>query len=517
MSGYVANIPQAKREAELEGGTPADIHAQRWAEYEKYSKEPAPPAEKIRIALRIGLFFDGTGNNASNSAFGVLCGAHHPVQQEDLDASCRPYMGDPDSSYGNDVTNVRKLSDLYLDTPALQGEGPHRRTSRVLYIEGIGTRSGERDSLLGSGTGRGATGVEGRVEQAFDLINALIKDVLNGNPDAEINSLIFDAFGFSRGAAAARHFANEVVRGRQGPLGSALRDNARAFGSTFVDQYQRDINMGFIGLFDTVASVAGLINLGNVRSAITPGIKLHLDPRYFSNVVHLVARDELRANFALSTVKPDHPEIVLPGAHSDIGGGYRIDAEERVLVSPMQALTVRQGVNVETTSIYRDAVQAKARMIAQGWPASMLEIVTPPPGLLPTNPRDRLAPRQQRVYAGLELRRRVKGELSRIHLRVMYTLAKQKGVPFEAIDENDPHHSIPAELQPLHDRFVAGDYSTTAAEEALLKERYIHVSAHWNHPLGRTMPSGLELVYINSPNANGVRVQHPHLPEWTIL
>ncbi|MBA1275699.1 phospholipase effector Tle1 domain-containing protein [Stutzerimonas azotifigens] len=517
MSGYVANIPQAKREAELERVTPTDLHAQRWAEYEKYSKEPAPPAEKIKIALRIGLFFDGTGNNASNSAFGVLCGAHHPVRQEDLDASCRPYMGDPDSSYGNDVTNVRKLSDLYLDTPALQGEGQYSRTSRVLYVEGIGTKSGDKDSLIGSGTGRGVTGVEGRVQQAFGLINALIKDVLKGNPDAEISSLTFDAFGFSRGAAAARHFANEVVRGRQGALGSALRDNARAFSSTFVDQYQRDINMGFIGLFDTVASVAGLTNLGNVRSAITPGVKLHLAPKYFSNVVHLVARDELRANFALSTVKPDHQEIVLPGAHSDIGGGYRVDAEERVLVSPMQALTVRQGVDVKTTSIYRDAVQARAKMISEGWPASVLEIVTPPPTLLPADPQDRLTPRQQRVYAGLQLKRRVRAELSRVYMRVMYELAKQKGVPFEAIDENDPSHFIPAELRSLHDRFVAGDYSTTAADEALLKERYIHVSAHWNHPLGKAMPSGLQMVYINAPNANGVRVQHPHVPEWTIL
>ncbi|TLX56314.1 DUF2235 domain-containing protein [Stutzerimonas nosocomialis] len=516
MSGYVANIPQAKREAELEGVTPTDLHAQRWAEYEKYSKEPAPPAEKIRIALRIGLFFDGTGNNASNSAFGVLCGAHHPVQQEDLDASCRPYMGDPDSSYGNDVTNVRKLFDLYLETPSPQGEGPQKRISRRLYVEGIGTRAGEEDSIIGFGAGRGGTGIEGRVQLAFDQINALIKDTLRGNPNAEISSLTFDAFGFSRGAAAARHFANEVVRGKNGSLRSALRDNAKAFSRTFVDQYQRDIDMGFIGLFDTVASVAGLSNLGNVRSTITPGIKLHLAPNFFGHVVHLVARDELRANFALSAVKPDHLEITLPGAHSDIGGGYLVDAEERVLVSPMQALTVRQGIDVKTTSIYRDVAQVKARMVSEGWPASVLEIVTPTARLLPIDPLDRLAPRQQRVYAGLQLKRRVRGELSRVYMRVMYALARQKGVPFDDIPET-PEQAIPAELQHLCDRFVAGDYSTTAADEALLKERYIHTSAHWNPPLGKATPSGLKVVYIHAPHADGVRIQHPHVPDWTLL
>jgi hypothetical protein len=517
MSGYVPNTPKAKRDAELKDVKPVDLHAQRWAEYEKHGKEPARPPEKVKIALRIGLFFDGTGNNSSNSAFGALCGAHHPVQPSDLDASCKAYMADPDSSYGNDVSNVRKLSELYLDAQDLKGDGLHKRTSRVLYIEGIGTKSGEKDSLVGSGTGRGDTGVDSRVQKAFGFIKGLVNDIAKADPDCEISSLTFDAFGFSRGAAAARHFANEVVRGKNGPLGPALRDNAKAFSSSFVDQYQRDINMGFIGLFDTVASVAGLTNLGNVSSSIAPGIKLHLASKYFSNVVHLVARDELRANFALSTVSPDHSEITLPGAHSDIGGGYLAEAEERVLVSPMQALTVRQGTDVKTTSIYLDAAQAKARMVAAGWPASVLEIMTPTPRLLPVDPQDRMATRQQRVYAGLQLKRLVKGELSRVYLQVMYTLAKQKGVPLEDIDRNDPNYFVPGELQPLCDRFVAGDYSTTIADEALLKGRYIHTSGHWNNPLGKVTPSGFKLVYINAPSADGVRLQHPHVPDWTLL
>lgn len=104
MSGYVPNTPQAKREAELRNVEPADIHAQHWAEYERHAKQPAKPAEKIKLALRIGVFFDGTGNNATNTALGIACGAHHPVRKEDLDSACKPYMADPDSSYGNDVT-----------------------------------------------------------------------------------------------------------------------------------------------------------------------------------------------------------------------------------------------------------------------------------------------------------------------------------------------------------------------------------------------------------------------------
>ena len=68
MSGYVPNIPQAKREAELRNIEPVDIHAERWSEYERHAREPVKPAEKIKLALRIGVFFDGTGNNATNTA-----------------------------------------------------------------------------------------------------------------------------------------------------------------------------------------------------------------------------------------------------------------------------------------------------------------------------------------------------------------------------------------------------------------------------------------------------------------
>lgn len=517
MSGYVPNIPRAKREAELKEVEPTDIHAERWAEYERHARQPAKPEEKIKLALRIGVFFDGTGNNATNTALGLACGAQHPVQPEDLDASCKPYMADPDSSYGNDVTNIKKLSELYSAPPSLQGNGQQKRALRKLYIDGIGTEAGEKDSFVGAGAGRGATGVAGRVQTAFDHITDLIDAVHKQNPDCEICSLTFDAFGFSRGAAAARHFANEVVRGKQGPLAPALKENSKAFSSSFIDRYQRDINMGFIGLFDTVAAVAGLANLGNVSSSNAPWIKLHLPRKYFTNVVQLAARDEVRVNFPLSRVKPDHTEITLPGAHSDIGGGYLSEADECVLVMPMQALTVRIGIDVTTTSIYRDAELAKASLIAAGWPTSMLEIVTPEPQLLPVDLQDRLAPRQQRIYAGLQLRRRVRGELSRVYLRVMYELAKQQGVQFDEIDEHDPNYTIPAELLPLCGRFVAGNYSITPDEEELLKRRYIHVSAHWNSPLKKQSSQGLNIIYINAPCPDGIRQQHPHVPDWTIL
>ena len=469
MSGYVPNIPRAKREAELKEVKPTDIHAERWAEYERHAREPAKPAEKIKLALRIGVFFDGTGNNATNTALGLACGAQHPIHKEDLDASCKPYMADPDSSYGNDVTNIRKLSELYFAPPSPEGTGSHKRLSSRLYVDGIGTEAGNEDRFVGAGAGRGATGVSSKVQEAFRRIKDLINEVSKQNPDCQIHSVTFDCFGFSRGAAAARHFANEVVRGDQGPLRAALHDNPKAFCSSFVARYLHGIDVRFIGLFDTVASVGGLANLGNIRSPTTPWLNLYLPRKYFTNVVQLVARDEVRANFPLSTVAPEHTEIVLPGAHSDVGGGYLSEVEEQVLVTPMQALEVAKGTDVTTTSVYRDAEQAKRRLIGEGWPPSMLEVVTPEPQLVPADPADRLAPRQTRVYAGLQLKRRVRGELSNVYLRVMYVLAKKAGAPFDDLPD-EPRYLLPAELELLTNRFAAGDYSTTSAEEKLLTE-----------------------------------------------
>lgn len=187
------------------------------------------------------------------------------------------------------------------------------------------------------------------------------------------------------------------------------------------------------------------------------------------------------------------------------------EAEECVLVSPMQALTVATTCDVKTTSIYKDAQQAKLNMIARGWPAEMLEIITPPPLELPPDPQDRLAPREKRVFAGLQLKRTVRGELSRVYLRVMYELAKQKKVKFEDLDEQHSDYILPPELEYLCERFIAGDYSTTPIEEAQLKLRYIHISAHWNNAVTQKHGWGLKVLYVNAPTENAVRVQHPNV------
>ena len=482
---------------------------------EEEEEEELDDEKPVGITLRIGVFFDGTLNNANNSVMGQLCGATHAIKPEDLDASCRPYMADPESSYANDTSNIKKLSDLYYVSEEIDESSHQGSVSQMLYVDGIGTSSGQADSMLGASMGRGTAGVSGKVEDAFREIGKRIFRIFQTSPDSKIVSLTFDVFGFSRGAAAARHFANEVALGQQGPLGQTIKMFRRAFHETFSGEYHHDINVGFIGLFDTVPSVGGLANLGYIRSQTQPGLKLYLSRSSFPNVVQLAARDEIRANFALNRVKPDHLEITLPGVHSDLGGGYFPESEENLLISPMQALDVPVTTDVKYTSIYRDAQQVKAQWEAKGWPSEMLEVVTPYVRGLPPSQQDRLNP-QKRVYAALQLKKSVRGELSRVYLRVMYELAKQRGVKFEHLDEQYPTYTIPSELQALCDRFVAGDYSTTPAEEQLLKLKYIHTSASWNPPTilqGSTPRTSAGLLYFNAPPTDGIRVQHPHVPD----
>ncbi|WPN31104.1 DUF2235 domain-containing protein [Pseudomonas sp. P5_109] len=480
------------------------------------AKEAREEAAKIKVTLRIGVFFDGTGNNPFNVELGRRCGAHHPVSAQDMEGACKPYMRDPEGSYGGEVTNIKRLHELYLETATPEEIVQKKQAFEKVYIDGIGTTPGGQDRFLGMAFGRGETGIEARVFQAFSEIKQKLFGFHDDYPNMQISALVFDVFGFSRGAAAARHFACLCMAGSNSPLQDTLYLPSRLFARDFIKVFGEGVKTGFIGLFDSVASVGGLSNLGYVRSPAAPGVKLHLPPRYFPHVLQLVARDEYRANFALNSVGPEHKEISLPGAHSDIGGGYRDEAEECVLLNPLQALDVGATTDVKTTSIYREAERERVKWHAKGWPLEMLELVTPEPVRLPSAPREQGAPKQKRVFVGLQLRRKVSAGLSRVYLRVMCEAAKKHGCEFLPYP-NEPDTQVPEDLQSLCARFIAGDYSVGIAEVQLLKLRYIHQSAHWNP----TFLSGLrttrfELAYANVPTADAVRVHHPHVPEWTL-
>lgn len=177
----------------------------------------------------------------------------------------------------------------------------------------------------------------------------------------------------------------------------------------------------------------------------------------------------------------------------------------------MQALTVQQGTDIRTTSIYQDTQQQKANLVASGWPQTMLEIVTPNPTPL-SRGEQTVGFKQVRVYAGLQLKRPVSGKLSVVYLHLMHKLAKEKGVVFMDVPKTS-QYSVPSVLQALCERFLGGNYEVTATEEKMLKLRYIHMSANWSNPIGLSRERGVNLRYTNAPTEDGVRVRHPHVQD----
>lgn len=167
-----------------------------------------------------------------------------------------------------------------------------------------------------------------------------------------VEQINVSVFGFSRGAAEARVFVNwlfEVCKQEGG-------------GWTFAGI---PIRVQFLGIFDTVASV-GAANLFD--TGVLAGHQgwadntLEINPAV-EQCVHFVAGHEVRACFPLDSVrvKSTYPanamEVMYPGSHSDVGGGY---APQDLGVSPTpdSFMSVIPGVNM-----YHEARKAGVPLI----------------------------------------------------------------------------------------------------------------------------------------------------------
>ncbi|MDI4583395.1 DUF2235 domain-containing protein, partial [Klebsiella pneumoniae] len=149
------------------------------------------------------------------------------------------------------------------------------------YVQGIGTQQGKEDSLVAMGTGTLSEGVVDKTDEGVSQITNEIRTLLgegNGITNA-IEKIQFDIFGFSRGAAAARHFANRI------------RNNDKAIQQAITkgldgrNQHGKPAGeVRFIGLFDTVCAV-GL----DPHDAINPGVDLDLPPDIAQKVFQIAA------------------------------------------------------------------------------------------------------------------------------------------------------------------------------------------------------------------------------------
>lgn len=488
---------------------------ERQTAYAGHQPEPAPETRQT-ITLRIGVFFDGTGNNMGNSEQAATCQAQalgiEPEVARELFEYCKKQGFDgaggvPDSSYGNAVSNIGLLHELYRDQAIESVGAEHNNAALAIYVEGIGTTTGAEDSIYAQITGGLGTGVLARVRQIPQLLLNKIDAFFTINPNIRIEQLQFDIFGFSRGAAAARHFANDLQNGPSSLLGRALSADAAVFTEAFAWQPGRDVKINFIGLYDTVAAIVSPLD-GN----FAPGnnqygdLQLGLAPGIADKVVQLVAGDEYRENFALTATDND---IVLPGAHSDLGGGYLPQMRERVLLSKPDNSVVPFNTPSEQTRAY-----VRTLRLLENWGHEPQQ-QGPRPQISSWRISHAFDPRSRmymavRVVAALYSERLVHGQLSLVYLQIMRELGVRHGVPFIPLKAN---MQLPEELRAIAEKLKAyalGERRSPKLdklENERLYQRYIHRSGHWNPLTDLTVSP--DLVFPHRPVV-GARVVHPN-------
>ncbi|MGY3873374.1 T6SS phospholipase effector Tle1-like catalytic domain-containing protein [Aeromonas dhakensis] len=398
--------------------------------------------------LRIGVFFDGTSNNTFNHLIGKdgietfleQCAA--PEEREALRKQCE--AGDVPlkvASQANDMTNIGKAHDLYIR----RNKGA---LSVAVYIDGIGTEDGDSDTGAGQGADTGSTSSLAKVEKACKT--KIVEELkLQLGPTINtldcINKINFDVFGFSRGASAARQFVNMLDQQANHLLADAIgNENAIKLKASFDWASREDCRIKFVGLFDTVCTA--MFNKRNVTLA----------PDCAERVVHLIAADEWRYFFALTRISndiagakiaPNFTEVIIPGSHSDVGGGYY---SRWSLSNPNSDPAITEQVSIKVcrseesatiydpkdSSAYRRAKKYAEEQVLKGWGNEVIDLPnmasSPVRNKVSLRVRSRRHPKTDKMNVEVEvlLNRVVEGEYSRIPLHMMVTAAQDVGVPF---------------------------------------------------------------------------------------
>ncbi len=323
-----------------------------------------PPCCKT---LHISLFFDGTGNNLNNDLY--ISKPAHPTNIARLFRATigQGYAGgvqghseelvDLAGTSGNKYykyyipgvgTPFPEVSDLDYSTPGLAFAtyGEERVNWGLLrIIDALRRTSGlaeisdaECNAVVKTMTSRledlGAAGpykrkIEfNRLLNAPDLAPKLKQAIMQPEPGKpKLLGIKLYVYGFSRGAASARAFVNwlsELLPGAGKKAGKP--ELCLVSGGVKIP-----LSIEFLGLLDTVASV-GIAN-------IAPFAEGHMgwaddsmelpDNGLIKKCTHLVSSHEQRLCFPLDSIcrsdgtYPGYAtEVVYPGMHSDIGGGY---------------------------------------------------------------------------------------------------------------------------------------------------------------------------------------------------
>jgi hypothetical protein len=395
------------------------------------------------VKVTASIFFDGTKNNRNNT-FRRL---DKNTKSDTSEKSKTVYSEtkEADSSYENGYSNVAALS--YMAT--------YDKENRIVrtYIEGQGTENDQKGFDSGFAFGAGTTGIPAKATKGYGLINVEISKVIN--PKEYVRTLTLNVFGFSRGAAAARHFITSTK-------------------ASFKSKYPKaKIEYKFVGLFDSVSSYEPTSDgkWSKLGSGLSHDFTNDVDELGLAlggipeKVVHLTAGDEYRENFALTTIASSINagvgyELQLPGAHSDIGGGY----EE-------YTHTENRKYFGEITDTDQNEKFYYHQLIENGWYKE--------------------AQLKLRTYVDFSGTRNLNNKYQFVSLAIMMEFAKKNGMLFESFDLNlqNKEFKVIPELEDIKDSLL--DYAlandgavatkATINSKPLLKKlrnEYLHISVN---------------------------------------
>lgn len=141
----------------------------------------------------------------------------------------------------------------------------------------------------------------------------------------KLTALKLYVYGFSRGAAEARTFVYWV---------NQLLEKLPAFSDipeAEKNLYGLPVSVEFLGVFDTVPAVgfANVMPMFSGHNSWAGGTQQLPKSTLVKNACHFVAAHEQRQAFAVDSVRtpegiypPNTVEVIYPGMHSDVGGGY---------------------------------------------------------------------------------------------------------------------------------------------------------------------------------------------------
>lgn len=371
--------------------------------------------------VRVGIFFDGTGNSRDHVGTNNIDSWH---------------------------SNVDLLERRYKNSsaPEIATVNGSQITAKFgsRYIRGVGIEAGGGNQQWGIprglAWGTGPEGVAARTRQGLEEARQEIRQKARG---LEPCFVWLDTFGFSRGACVSRDFANDVK-------GSAI---------TFAG---RTAEVKFMGLWDTVSSIG---NGGNTGNWPKEGVRINTSGTA-DDIVHITADDELRENFPL-TLALGGKRIRMVGVHSDIGGGYA------------------PGTNSGFVSYSSGSQDPFFNKIAQKWQLNMGAWQRSYSAQTRESARvggDQLSElriiNHSTMQQRISFRWQAQHGLQFVSLKLMHDQAVAKDVPFDPLGSNIEGISVAfsGDLATYYNQIKNAPHRSDSATELSIRRKYSHMS-----------------------------------------